>query len=452
MKNSKLLGIIYFIATLGQVYATNLVDFSTHSLHHGLEAKAAEEIIAAKDALAAAAWGMWIPQAEFRAGASQSEIGFSFNDILNFKEKSHDSSSLMALIARQRIIDFSAKAELKMAQLERKIASIMYEVSKQKTLLQVSGTYFDVLTAKDSIKAAETYKELTHQAYKQTQKNEQLGLSLNSQVYQAQAQYLDANNKLLQANQAYEHLLGLLNQLSQTESKHLAPLKPGIWLDKASLPSKEDWIRSAFKCNLDIKMLELQLKILRAEIERATGKRLPTVSAYAMYASGTNFLGDDVNSLILMGFLDKGQIKYHGSAVGISVAVPLFAGGELSQASKEKQHVYQNALIKFKNFYQQLTLQVKDRYDNLILARDQLEQINLQVKVEYDILKNQKLELDTGKITPLSYLETQTQLYNVLMKQATLKHAYIKDLIALYYLAGELNLSTIHKINKWLER
>lgn len=450
-KNKFFQTILTIFLILENVHATSLEGYAKHSLQHNLTFQAAKEFLLSKNALSAAAWAMWLPRAELKASVAQSQISESVLDLLSIRETSNSSSNLIALIAEQKIIDFSAAATLKMAKLEKNAAGILYEMTKQKTLLQVSNTYFDVLTAKDSIKAAEVYKKLTYATYQQALKNKTLGLILAPQVYSAKAQYLEASTKTLQANQTYQHLLSLLNQLAQNQDKQLSVLKKNVLLNLQNQPTKNHWIHLALSHNLDLKSLQLQLQILKAEIENAVGKRLPTVSAYALYAQGTDFIGTDPSAIILMGLIDRGHLKYSGATVGLKLSLPISSGGEIGHKVQEKKHIYLNELLKFRDFNEQLSLKISDDYDNLILYQSEMRQINMQVKAEYEVLNNQKLGLKEGEITPLNYLEAETRLYNTLMKQAMIKHNYVKNIIELYYLSGQLNLAAIHKINNWLE-
>ncbi|WP_082643038.1 TolC family protein [Legionella oakridgensis] len=457
MNKTKILYSIFLCTCLmAESGAASLADYAEQSLKNNLEYKAANEALLSKEAMVKAAFGKWLPHIELRMGMSQTNISLSdetrlFGRLpLDFNSKSNDPSSLAAIVAKQKILDFSAFATLNMAKLEKETAHLFYQMSKQKTLLIVTDTYFQTLTAKKSIEAAELYKKLTEETYQQAIKNAALNMTTQTQVLRAKAAHQAAVAKVLQAKQNYQHLLKLLNQIAQIQSKDLKPLKKDILLKLPMPPSKTHWIKLADKHNFDLKAYQLKLKILKENLKEISGKHWPKIEAYGGLVDGKNVLSEEPADFILSAAFNRNHLKYHGAIVGINASMPLFAGGEIGHAEQEKLHAYQQEILNFQSFSQQLALKIDEYYDNLILAQTEMRQADFAVLASLDALQTQKLELEAGKITPVHYLETENHFYESLMNQAIVKHKYIKDLVELYYLTGQLDLKIIYKINSWL--
>lgn len=430
------------------VSAMSLAEYAQKSLEGNLTHKGAKEVLLSHSALEKAAWGELLPKVGFTMGLSQSNV--AFNPVIASLLNDNSTSNLVAIIAQQKLFDRATFVAIKGAKLEKNAAKILYDKSTQKTLLQVASVYFDVLAAQESIQVATLYKKLTETVYQQAKKNESLGLITNTQVYSSEAQKEAAVSKTMRAHQNYQHLLSLLNQISRCHGKQLAPLNEKASLEQQKHWSKKYWVKLALNNNFDIKAARLSLRIVQTQIQQAAGKYWPTLSAYASYAKGQNFIAEDPAALVLMGLINQGNLNYHGTVVGLEFKMPLFAGGEINHSVKEKFHLYQNELLKFKELSEQLSLQVEEHYDNLSFYQTEMKQAALEVKANSFELKAQKIELDQGKITPLNFLETENRLYASQMKQIIAKTDYIKNLIELQFLVGKLNLNTIHKMNRWL--
>ncbi|WP_448168069.1 TolC family outer membrane protein [Burkholderia ambifaria] len=230
----------------------------------------------------------------------------------------------------QPIFDMTRIADFKRGGALSDQAEIEYEKAEQTLLVDVSNAYFDTLYARDVLQASDAARLAFQKQLDQAQAALKLGDGTRTEVDEARANVDDALARKVGAQADLEIAGGTLRRLTGLAAGGIAPI---AWQCTAvaapvDLATAMD---EAARFNVDVRIAEKQLAQSRADIVAATGANLPVVNLQASY--GTNWSrGADQNGLDdIFGTTSKTR----SSMIGVTVTIPLFAGGGQLSASRE---------------------------------------------------------------------------------------------------------------------
>lgn len=230
----------------------------------------------------------------------------------------------------QPLFDVTRIADFKRGGALADQADAEYEKARQTLVTEVSDAYFGVLFAREVLQAAESAEQAFQNQLDQAQAALKIGDGTRTDVDEAQANLDDALARKISAQNDLEVARGTFRRLTGLPTDDLAriawqcvPLAAPLELQTA--------MDEAASQNPDVRIAEKLLDQSKADIVGARGASLPVVNLQASY--GTNWSrGSNENGLDdIFGTTSKTR----SSMIGVTVTIPLFAGGGNLSAARE---------------------------------------------------------------------------------------------------------------------
>lgn len=214
-------------------------------------------------------------------------------------------------------------------------AEANFAAAQQDLILRVAEAYFNVLRATDNLATAQAEEKALQQQLEQTRQRYDVGLTAITEVHEAQAVYDSARATVLQARgnlgTAYESLEVLTNR----SHDQIAPLSEDFAVTSPVPADRHEWVEFALQNNYQLKAARLNSEASRQSARAASAQHLPTLTGSARYNSnrsdGTQFGTQD------FGTPNYNDMKTEGHSFGVTLNVPLFAGGRTS-AQRRQAH------------------------------------------------------------------------------------------------------------------
>ncbi|MGU7769610.1 TolC family outer membrane protein [Burkholderia sp. MR1-5-21] len=254
----------------------------------------------------------------------------------NYTKQDQPTASYAAAVRRhsvsasvtQPIFDLSRIADFRRGSALADQADVEFEKARQTLIADVSDAYFDVLYGGEVLQAAESARQAFQRQLDQAQAALRIGDGTRTDVDEARANLDDALARKVSAQNDLEIASGTLRRLTGLAADTLAPV---AWQCTPQAPPVDlaTAMDEAARENVEVRIAEQQAAQAQADIVAAAGANLPVVNLQASY--GTNWSrGADENGLdSLFGTTSKTR----SSVIGVTVTIPLFAGGgQLSTA------------------------------------------------------------------------------------------------------------------------
>lgn len=236
----------------------------------------------------------------------------------------------VAATLTQPIFDVTRIADFRRGGALSTQAEIEYEKAEQTLLVDVSDAYFDTLYASDVLQASDAARQAFQKQLDQAQAALEVGDGTRTDVDEARANLDDALARKVSAQTDLEIAAGTLRRLTGLAPGDIAPITwqctaPAAPADLATAMDE------AARFNVDVRLAERQFDQSSADVVASTGANLPVVNLQASY--GTNWSrGANQNGLDdIFGTTSKTR----ASMIGVTVTIPLFAGGGHLSASRE---------------------------------------------------------------------------------------------------------------------
>ncbi|HRE14597.1 MAG TPA: TolC family outer membrane protein, partial [Usitatibacteraceae bacterium] len=200
-----------------------------------------------------------------------------------------------------------------------------FSTAKQDLIVRTAQAYFDVLLAQDNVAFSEAQKKAFAEQLAQAKRNFEVGTSTIVDTLEAQARYDQTVAKEIFDKNDLEVKRQALQQLIGKPAEALVPLKDPLALAPPQPASLESWVNAAAGSSFAVAIARAGYDIAVQEVDRAQAGHYPTVDLSATWQHNRN---PNLTSGI-------GTLAQSVGSVGVSVSVPLFAGGGTQSRVRE---------------------------------------------------------------------------------------------------------------------
>lgn len=342
----------------------------------------------------------------------------------------------------QPLFDVSRYAKYQKGISQSELAEIQFNSAKQQLIVEVAKAFFGLLLARDTLIAAQTAKNTYDGQRVQARAAFEKGLATITDVYESQAGYDEAlANEILAQNAvtvsaaALSRLTGLpANNAVQPSSDNWAPLQPpaeplSVWLDTALANS------------LELKKAEQQLALAEQDLLEKRANRLPVVNLVAGYQ-------DNRNTNPAWTTPPSGV----GTNIGVTVTLPLFAGGGINSQIREAAAQKDSSL----NQREAVRRKVTEEISRLYLSVTHGAALVKAQQLALNSAKNKVQATRTGKEVGLrnsaDLLKAEQDYTEAIKNLAEARYGYLNAQIALAQSAGILEEEKLQEINKLIQK
>ena len=348
----------------------------------------------------------------------------------------------------QSILDLSKWTTLKSARATAKAGDATYDAAQQDLLIRVATAYFDALTAEDALKFAQANEQALNRQMEQAQQRFEVGLSAITDVNDAKAQHDTAVANVISAQNTLDDNEEALRQLTNKEPGELKKLRDKLPLDKPSPEDPESWVSVAVEQNPTLSSYEYQLEAANANINTARAAHLPTISGQVLYSKNPSW-SDNSSSSINQSFHTNSESW--STTVGLSLNVPIFAGGYTQSRVRQSIHNRDAAQDQFELQKRLIERSTRNSYRAVIAGASQVEATGQAVVSAQSSLDATQAGYEVGTRTIVDVLISQQQLLSAQSSYSQARHAFVLNGLRLKQAAGIIEVKDLESVNALLE-
>lgn len=337
----------------------------------------------------------------------------------------------------QPIFDWAAIARFRQMDEQTMLAEAGLARAQQDLILRTVSTYFDWLSAEDSLRFAKAEKEAISQQLRQAKSRYEVGLSAITDVQEAQARFdasraqeIAAAAQLRSAREAVRVMTGQLPSMPQAlaDSLNLEPPQPA---------EPDSWVQQALESNLNLKAVHLNMQIAREQVREAQAQHLPTLNLFADHQ--INDLSDTPQGL-----------ESEVSTVGLQLDIPLFSGGAVAAQSKQARFAYEKAESELLRAQRETAQLARDAYDGVVTGEVQVSAFKQAAKSAQVALDAIEAGYKVGSRTSVDVLDAQRALYGAQRDYARARYDYLLSILRLRQAVGGLRAEDLQGIDQLL--
>jgi outer membrane protein len=279
-----------------------------------------------------------------------------------------------------------------------KASEATFQAARQEALLRVAEAYFKVLTEQDNLSSVQAEKTAIGEQLEQAKRSFEVGSATVTDQQEAQARFdlavakeIAANNSLSVARSA---LVLLTNQ--PLPDRLVGPSGP-IAIARPEPSTAEPWIEQARTNSFSVLKAQAEAVSARYEVTKKMAGHLPSLDLVANRTYSQETTAVDTNS--------------GSNYVGLSLTVPLFAGGLTLSQTREASALQVKADLDLQAARLQAEQSARTAYLNAVAGLSQVQALEAAEKSSKLALDSNKLGYEVGVRINIDVLNAQQQLY-----------------------------------------
>lgn len=279
-----------------------------------------------------------------------------------------------------------------------KASEATFQAARQEALLRVAEAYFKVLSEQDNLSSVQAEKTAIGEQLEQAKRSFEVGSATVTDQQEAQARFdlavakeIAANNSLSVARSA---LVLLTNQ--PLPDRLVGPSGP-IAIARPEPSAAEPWIEQARTNSFSVLKAQAEAVSARYEVTKKMAGHLPSLDLVANRTYSQETTAVDTNS--------------GSNYVGLSLTVPLFAGGLTLSQTREASALQVKADLDLQAARLQAEQSARTAYLNAVAGLSQVQALEAAEKSSKLALDSNKLGYEVGVRINIDVLNAQQQLY-----------------------------------------
>lgn len=354
---------------------------------------------------------------------------------------------------RQTLFRWDQWVRLKQSNKQVAQAEADYGAAAQDLIIRVAQTYFDVLSAEDTLESEQAAKEAIGRQLEQAQKRFEVGLIAITDVQEAQAAFDQAVATEISAKRSLASSREFLREIVGEFKADLASPREEIPLLRPDPADEEVWVETAMQQNLSLQSAELGASIARDDVRVARTGHYPTIDLVASRqnndTTGTALSVDPITSARTFG---PTETDIEQDSIQVQFAVPIFSGGVTSSRVKESVYLHRAAKERFERTARETERQTRDSYLGVISEISRVNALRQARESARTALKATEAGYDVGTRTTVDVLDSRRQLFVADVNYARSRYDYIVNVLLLKQAAGNLSVDDIAEVDSWLEQ
>lgn len=320
------------------------------------------------------------------------------------------------------------------------------ESASQNLITRTSQAYFNVLVALENLAAAEAAETALQKQFDYASKRLEVGLAPITDVHEARAQYDDARARTITSRNTVEDSYQALSEITGQPVRSLKALPADF---KPNLPEAQEietWVNNAVQNNPSLHAQELAVRAADINVETARAGHWPTLTLGGSYGDSASW-GDRT---LLSQTRDIPSSGSHGPSIGLTLSVPLYAGGSVQSGVRQALARRDAAQDEFERQKRLLVRSTRNAYQLLVAGISEVEARRLAVVSAQAAYDASQVGLEVGTRTVLDVLNNQRTLLQAQQAYAQSKYNYLQNRLLLEQSAGSLDVADVQEINRLL--
>ena len=346
--------------------------------------------------------------------------------------------------ASQTLFNWGQFSSLRAQRALSQAADFSLDAANDDLMVRTATAYFDVLVAIESLAAAETNEAAGKRQFDYADKRLEVGLAPITDVHEARAQYEDARANTILVRNALEDRYQALAELTGQPVRNLRALPIDY---RPELPAAHDdaagWVARAVDNNPALRSTQLQVDAAEASVQTARGGHYPTLSLGGGWGKDAAW-GDSVGG----GGGATGDST--GTTVGLTLSVPIFAGGATQSRVRQALAQRDVAQDQYEAQRRALDRNTRNLYQALVAGVSEVEARRLAVVSAQSAFDASQVGLEVGTRTVLDVVQNQRTLFQAQVEYAQSRYNFLLNRLLLTQATGELDIEQLRSVNALL--
>lgn len=333
----------------------------------------------------------------------------------------------------------SSYAQYQQSKMVSQQSQTQYAAAEQDLILRVAQAYFDVLLARDNVAFLEAQSAAVQTDLARAKRSFELGAASVVDEREAQARYDAIQAQLIAGRSDLEIRTQALAKLIGRAPRPLTSLREPMTLPPPEPQDATAWEDAAEQNSLDVTLARQALQIAKDEVDRQRGAKRPTLDLVASYSSANQ--GDSAFGV---------GIDTTTKLVGLSVQMPLYAGGGLDSRVREAAANLQKAQEEYTEAVRRTRLNANAAYLQTMSAMAQEAALEQTVASSESSLAATRRGFEVGRRTNLDVLNAEQMIYGTRRDLAAAKYAFFLSRLRLSAVAGRLTQADVDTVDQLL--
>lgn len=298
----------------------------------------------------------------------------------------------------QPLLDLAAIRAAQQGSQSAIAAEASFGTARQDALLRVAAAYFDVLNAQEALSVTQAEKKAIGEQLESAKRSFEVGTATVTDQQEAQARFdlilaseIRAENSLNVKRQALSLIMG------QSLPAKLPDLRANLQIPSPTPMNAEDWVAQARAGNFGVLRAQADQERARLDVSRQVAGHLPSLDIVAARLRGRETTGIDSRS--------------DSNYVGLSLTVPIIAGGATTSLVREASALHNEARHKLDAARLAAEQTAREAYLNVVAGLAQISALQAAERSSQLALESNRLGYEVGVRINIDVLNAQQQLF-----------------------------------------
>jgi outer membrane protein len=326
------------------------------------------------------------------------------------------------------------------------IAQADLDTAEQDLIVRTAQAYFDVLSAQEVVNTAQAAKKAISEQLASAKRNFEVGTATITDTREAQARFDLSTAQLLGAENDLRTKQLALDQLVGRSGVKPQPLAQPVALPTLAEGQADDWATKAEQA-APVRKARTAYDIAKLETSRTEAGHWPTLSLDGSLSS-TNNRGNTPTAAQLQG----GDGTSTNAKIGLTLNVPLYAGGAISNQAREAVKLEEKARDDYEGARRAVAQGTRQAYFGVQSGQAQIQALEAAESSSKLALEATQLGYKVGVRVNLDVLNAQTQLYSTQRDLAKARHDVLVASLKLRQASGTLAPADVDNVDKLIAR
>jgi len=425
-----------------QVWATNLVEVFNDALANDPTYKAARSLFYATRESVPISVAAFLPQLNINAQIRRDRNDRRSGVPVKIERVHYNDQANYGITLDQSIFNFVNWAHLAGAKAATKQECALLNAAYQDLIIRTSRAYFDVMTASESLRFTLAEKKAIGRQLEQNRERYKVGLIAITAVYETQASYDTSVAREVAAQNIFANNIETLREITGKKYTTLQGIRDSIPLNPPRPSSIESWVRVATKQNYSLQAASYGVQLANENIKLAYSGHMPVLDGFAGW--NYSFSSDPFGA--------SSEIVVKETNVGLTAALPVFAGGAVVAQTRQARHLYCQACADRERAYRTTTSSTRQSYLGIISGISQVRADKHTIKSRESALRATEAAYEVGTRTMVDVLDSLSRLYSAQQITARDQYNFLLNTLLLEQAAGTLCPEDLTRINRHLPK
>ncbi|WP_411885928.1 TolC family outer membrane protein [Polaromonas sp. YR568] len=342
-----------------------------------------------------------LPAVSLVGAASRQAGQASFNELAPVPRDVHNRSWNLQLT--QPLWRATASAALDQAGQQELLAEAQFRLAEQDLILRTAQAYLDVLVAQEAEHVAHLQISAMEQQRSLARRTFEGGTGTVTDVHEAQSRLDLSRAQAVVAGNELQNKLAELTRILGISHARLAGLRADSPLPRIQPEAAQPWLDSAREQSIQVRIARATLEVADREIAKSQAAHLPTLDMTATY--GSNFTSGSITSPADI------SVRSRSSQVGVSLTIPLYAGGGVQARVREALALKGKAEEDLEAARRQAATQARQAFAGVVNGAAQVQALGSAIVSSKSSLDANKVGYLVGTRINMEVLNAEQQLY-----------------------------------------